>query len=200
MKNQTRSFNCTLMVAAILFALTPASAHDYRPAGKPAKVAKSLLVITPPRDFNAMSIKPGKNVEIWSLDGERLNSITFFGGISPGSPLYKERNKKREPLPKLRKDTLIAEIPELLEGTTRAYNQIANFTVTGSKPTKFLGQDAVSFTYDFIDKDQLPRRGEAIGTIITGKLYMVTLEAPRLHYFERVQSDFQAIVQSAKFE
>ncbi len=200
MKNQIRSHGGILAMATMLFTTTPLSAHDFRPAGTAVSVAKSALTVTPPRDFNAMSIKPGKNVEIWSLDGERLNSITFFGGISAGSSLYKERNKKREPLPKLRKDTLIVEIPELLEGTIRAYNQIANFNVTGSDPSKFMGNAAISFTYNFVDKDELPRLGEAIGTIIDGKLYMVTVEAPRLHYFERVRNDFQAIVQSAKFK
>jgi hypothetical protein len=200
MKNQIRSFSGISAVVMTLFMTMPVSAHDFRPAGKAVSVAKSVLIVTPSRDFNAMSIKQGKNVEIWSLDGERLNSITFFGGVSAGSPLYKERNKKREPLPKLRKDTLIAEIPELLEGTIRAYNQIANFNITGSEPSKFMGSDAISFTYNFVDKDELPRLGEAMGTIIDGKLYMVTVEAPRLHYFERVRNDFQAIVQSAKFK
>jgi hypothetical protein len=188
-----------LLVLTSLLALmtTPVLANAYREKGKIVKVGDSGLTVAPPRDWNRLNLKPGKFAEVWTLDGEQLNDITFFSGVASGEPLVRERDKKREPLPKFKSDALLIEIPELLEGTYRAHKHIGSFTLTSSKPGKFLGNDGVIFAYDFTDHDGLPRKGEARAVIIAKKLYMVTFDAPRLHYFERTLSDFRALADSA---
>lgn len=173
-------------------------ANAYREKGKTAEVAGSGMTVTPPRDWNRLDARPGKFAEIWTLDGEQLNDVTFYGGVEPGSPLVKERDRKRAPLPKFSASTLLMEVPELLEGTYRAGKQIGGFTVTGSRPDKFLGRQGVNFTYEFTDKDKLPRKGEARAVLIGKKLYMVTFDAPRLHYFDRTLADFRALADTAK--
>lgn len=200
MKHRTR-------IASVLFIMgiagtfsNPASANALKEAGKVALVAKTGMSVTPPRAWNSLALRPSKNAEIWTLDGEQLNKVTFFAGIASGVPLYKERNKKRESLPKMRADTLLVDIPELLEGTIRGYNNVAIFEVTNSMSAKFLGKDAIQFNYTYTDNDQLPRLGEAVATIVGGKLYMVTFEAPRLHYFKRTVEDYRRLVASASLK
>lgn len=187
------------LVATGIFS-APLSANSLRDPDKIAQVAKSVMSVTPPRAWNSLSLRPGKNTEIWTLDGEQLNNVTFFGGIASGAPLFKERNKKREPLPKMRSDTLLVEIPELLEGTIRAYNNISIFSVINSTPAKFLGRDGIRFNYEFTDNDQLPRLGEAVGTIVDEKLYLISFEAPRFYYFERGIEDYRGLVSSASLK
>jgi hypothetical protein len=181
-------------------ALSPgdAQANAYRGAGKPAKIAGSTLQVTPPRAWNRLDAKPGKFAEVWTLDGEQLNDVTFYGGVEPGNPLVKEQHKKRAPLPKFTAKTLLIEVPELLEGTYRAAKQIGDFELTGSKPDQFLGSNGVQFTYNYVDSDNLPRKGEARAAVISGKLYMVTFDAPRLHYFDRTLTDFRELANTAK--
>ena len=174
-------------------------ANAYREAGKAVAVADSGVTVTPTRDWNRLDAKPGKHTEVWTLDGDQLNEVTFYGGIEPGAPLLKERNKKRAPLPKFTATTLLVELPELLEGTYRAYKQIGGFSLTGSQPGRFLGRDGVHFTYEYTDKDELPRKGEARAVLIDKKLYMVTFDAPRLHFFDRTLADFRSLADSAKF-
>lgn len=200
MKFIRKSIPLIAVLAVTTIFTNPTLANGYRDASKPAIVAKSAMTVTPPRAWNALSVRPGKNAEIWTLDGEMLNNVTFFGNIGAGSPLYRERSKRREPLPKMRKDTLLVDLPELLEGTIRAYNGIAIFSVTDSNPAKFLGRDGIRFSYQYTDNDQLPRLGEATGTIIDGKLYMASFEAPRLHYFGAALEDYRALVSSAKMK
>ena len=197
MKTLSTSSSLLAIIAVVATFSVPLSANGLRESGKAATVAKSTMTVTPPRAWNTLSLRPGKNAEIWTLDGEQLNNVTFFGGIAPGAPLYKERNKKREPLPKMRNDTLLVDLPELLEGTIRAYNGISVFSVTSSTPIKFLGKDGIRFNYTYTDNDELPRLGEAVGAIVGGKLYMVTFEAPRLHYYDRALSDYQGLVSTA---
>ena len=186
--------------ATLIIALLPstAMAHKLREQGVAVSIADSPLTVPPGRDWNRLDGNVGKHTETWTLDGGQLNDLTFFAGIEPGKPLVRERSKKREPLPKFGAGTLLVELPELFEATYRTAKQIADFRVTDVQPTRFLGQDGVMFTYEYVDQDQLTRKGEAHAAIIAGRLYMIGFDAPRLHYFERNIDDFHRIVQSAR--
>lgn len=198
MMHPMTKFAARLMAMPLLFTATTALAHKLHKQGEAAVVAGSPLTVTPSRDWNQLSARIGKNTETWTLDGEQLNDVTFFGGIEPGKPLVKEKSKKREPLPKFTKSTLLAEVPELLERTSRAYKGSGSFQVASVEPMRFLDHDGVFFTYEFTDEDQLTRKGEARAAIIGGKLYMITFEAPRLSYFGKVVADFRALADTAK--
>ncbi|MBZ9647079.1 hypothetical protein K9B33_05960 [Sphingobium sp. 3R8] len=177
--------------------LSVALANGYREKNIAVEVAKSAMKVTPVRDWNSLSIRPGKKAETWTLDGEQLNDVTFYGGISPGEPLIRETSKKHKPLPKFASETLLVEIPELLEGTYRTEKGIGSFSVTSSKPDRFLGSDGIRFTYEYVDADDLPRKGEARAALIKGQLFMATFDAPRLHYFDAVLDDFNVLTDSA---
>lgn len=196
--NRAKALIAWMALAAIVFQVPSAIAHKLRLKGEAVTVADSSLTVTPARDWNRLSENSGKNTETWTLDGEQLNDLTFFGGISPGKPLVKERHKKRDPLPKFEKSTLLVELPELLERTYRTYKNIGAFQLGSTEPAKFLGQDGVIFTYQYTDEDLITRKGEAIAAIVGGKLYMVTFDAPRLHYFDRAIGDVRALVATAK--
>ena len=188
------------LAVTLIVALLPsaAMAHKLREQGVAVSIADSPLTVTPGRDWNRLDGNVGKHTETWTLDGGQLNDLTFFAGIEPGKPLVRERSKKREPLPKFGAGTLLVELPELFEATYRTAKQIADFRVTDVQPTRFLGQDGVMFTYEYVDQDQLTRKGEAHAAIVAGRLYMIGFDAPRLHYFERNIGDFHRIVQSAR--
>jgi hypothetical protein len=174
-----------------------ADAHKLRVTGEAVAVADSKMTVTPTRDWNRLSTSPGKRAETWTVDGEQLNDLTFFAGIEAGQPLVKERSKKKDPLPKFKSGTLLIDVPELLESTYRTYKKIATFRTTSTEPNKFLGLDGVTFSYEYTDDDQITRRGEARATIVSGKLYMITYDAPRLYYYDRTLHEARAIMSSA---
>ncbi|MEH3102699.1 MAG: hypothetical protein PGN12_02195 [Sphingomonas phyllosphaerae] len=194
---RTRTATLALFAAAAPLFAMPAAAHGYREQGKPVAVAASTLVVIPNRDWNQLAGKPGKKAERWTLDGEQLDQVTFYGGIAPGEPLLRERDRKHRPLPKLTRETLLAEVPELLEATYRTDRAIASFTLHDARPERFLGTDGIRFAYEYVDDDNLPRRGEAHAALVKGQLYMATLDAPRLHYFDRVAPSYRALIDSA---
>ncbi|WP_232824425.1 hypothetical protein [Blastomonas sp. UPD001] len=185
-----------VLVAALL---SPAAmAHKLREQGVAVTIADSPLTVTPGRDWNRLDGNIGKHTESWTLDGGQLNDLTFFAGIEPGKPLVRERSKKREPLPRFGASTLLVEIPELFEATYRAAKQIADFRVTDVQPIRFLGQEGVMFAFEYVDGDELTRKGEAQAAIVGGRLYMISFDAPRLHYFARTVEDYRKIVASAR--
>lgn len=189
--------NAVLPLAAITLLATPLAANGYREKGKPVAIAGSKLSVTPPRDWNLLSIRPGKKAETWTLDGERLNEITWYAGIDADEPLIRETSRKAKPLPRLKRSTLLAEIPELLETTYRTERQVADFQLTASAPDAFLGQPGIRFSYAYVDNDHLPRRGEARATLIGGRLFMATFDAPRQYFFDRSLLDFRALTDAA---
>ena len=197
---QTWIVRAALALMLAIAAMPAVHANAYREKGKAVRIKDSALSVTPPRDWNQLGIKPGKFAETWTLDGEQLNDVTFYAGVEPGEPIVRERNRKRAPLPKFRSTTLLIEVPELLEGTYRAHRQIGTFAIAASRPQPFLGHDGVAFSYDYLDSDDLPRKGEAVATIVKGRLYMVTFDAPRLHFFDRGVGDYRALVAAATLE
>lgn len=185
------------VLASIASVATPAHAHKLKEKGQTVEVADSNITVTPSRDWNRLNGKIGKRTETWTLDGEQLNNVTFYGGIEAGDPLVKERSKKREPLPKFTSSTLLVEVPELLEGTYRTHKDLAAFQLISVEPGPFLGSNGVHFTFEYTDLDRLTRKGEAKAGIIDGKLYMITFDAPRLHYFDRTVDDFRTLAETA---
>lgn len=192
------TYGCAVAAAALLSMSTAVQAHKLRLKGEQVAVASSSMSVTPGRDWNSLSVKTGKYTETWTLDGEQLNDVTFYGGIPINSSLVKEKNKKNEPLPKFTSTTLPVELPELLERTYRTYKDSASFQVLSAEPGLFLGREGVVFSYEYTDADELTRKGEARASIISGKLYMVTFEAPRLNYFGKTVNDFRALVETAR--
>jgi hypothetical protein len=193
-----RSIRAVFVLALTAAFAGSAQAHKLRLKGEAVTVAASTLTIVPNRDWNSLSRKTGKNAETWTLDGDQLNDITFYGGIAAGDPLVRELSKKRAPLPKFTKTTLLVEVPELLEGTYRSYKESGSFKLLSTEPEPFLGKDGVSFSYEYTDKDELVRKGEARAAIINGHLYMISFDAPRLNYFDKLAGDFRALAGSAR--
>ena len=198
MARKLRASFVTAIMLVLVFPLAPAAAHKLREKGVAVTVAGSEVLVTPTREWNKLDGKLGKHTETWTLDGRQLNDVTFFAGVPSGEPLFRERSKKREPLPKFTAETLLVEIPELLEGTYRANGQIASFTLVKTEPAKFLGRDGIFFEFEFADADQLTRRGQAFAAVIDQKLYMVKYEAPRLAFYDKYLADFQLLASSAK--
>ena len=186
----------SLLIAALLSA--PVSAKWIAvPTTAPSAVANSKLSVTPPEGWNRWSKRPTKQSELWSFDGPLLNQVQFYGGVPAGQPLAKERNKKREPLPKFSAGMKATDIAEAYEQTMRVTQAATDFTIDAIEPVTFASQPGFRFAYRYT-ADELTRKGEARGAIIGGKLYLISYMAPALHYYDAHLAKAQAIMDSAK--
>src|SRR3546814_13848215 len=57
--------------AAVMLTVSMAQANGYREKNMVVKVAKSAMKVTPARDWNSLSIRPGTTAESGTLDGEQ---------------------------------------------------------------------------------------------------------------------------------
>ncbi|WP_374942752.1 hypothetical protein [Sphingomonas sp.] len=192
----------TLPLLAVAFALVaaPVSAgNTLIPAGRRVAVAKSTLTVAPPSEWNKLGARPGRNSETWTIDGDALNDLTFYGGIPAGKTLFREVDRKNRPLPKVSATMLVTDIPALVENSYRVALNTPLFTVDTLEPALFAGRQGVRFTYSFTRPgEDLPRKGEARAALVGGKLYMITFEAPRLHFFDRSVEAFRKVADTAK--
>jgi hypothetical protein len=190
----------TLMIAATLFVAAPAlAANKLMPPGAAVAVAKSALTVTPDREWNKLSARPGKLSESWTIDGDVLNRLSFYGGVLPGTTLFREVDKKNRPLPKVRADMLPTDIPALFEQSYRIAENSGLFTIDAVEPATLGGAAGVRFTFSFsTEGEDVARKGEAIAAMVGGKLWLISFEAPALHYHDAGIAAARAVMQSAR--
>ncbi|MEO5494455.1 MAG: hypothetical protein ABIR08_10565 [Sphingomonas sp.] len=167
------------------------------PAASRVAVAKSKMMVVAPPKWNQASVRLSKKSETWSFDGPLLNHVDFFAAVSPGEPLIKERNKKRDPLPKFAASMHATEVAEMYERTSRITQSANDFVIDTVTPVKFADRKGFRFSYHYTDGQTLTRKGLAAGAIVDGKLYLITYEAPAIQYFDAGLLDAQTIMDSA---
>jgi hypothetical protein len=189
-----------VLAAAALALSSPAFAgYKLMRAGVPELVAKSGLTVTPSQDWNKLGGRVGRNAESWTLDGLTLNDITFYGGIEDNRTLFREVDKRDRPLPRFSSNMLLPDVAQLFEASYRVANGTSLMTIDSIEPAPFAGNPGFRFTYNFtIQNEEVKRLGEARGAIVGGRLYMITFEAPAIHYFGRDLAAFRALADSAR--
>jgi len=166
---------------------------------QPVAVAKSSLKVTPQTAWNRWSHRPSKRGETWTQDGVSLNELNFFAGVVPGEPLYKQRDKKDEPLPKFDARMTAPEIVQMFEASNRIQLRTSLFEIDNVEPAKLAGHDGVSFRYHYVVQDEeVRRKGEARAAIVGGKLYLISFAAPAIHYYDTGIAEARAMMDGAK--
>lgn len=189
--------NITAAVAATLLAASPVAAHKVIEPGLNNNIAKGVFSAKPETRWNRLQQRDGNFQEIWTIDGDRLNRVVFFGGVPVGQPLLRERDKKRDPLPAVTGNMLLPDIPLLLERTYRTKYGIAIMTIGRQEPATLDGRQAIAFDYTYIDPEyEVETKGEAVAALENGRLFIVAFEAPSVYYFDRDIEKFRSLVRT----
>lgn len=204
MKRSPRWLAGVLLAAAVFQA--PASAQFVMTSpwrliepGEVRKVAKSRLTVTAAGEWNRSPQRPTGDSEVWTREGLGLGELDFFGDIKKGEPLFRERHKKRDPLPKFDPAMLPTDLVEWFENSAEIVLGGSLFETFDVRPAQLAGHRAVEFGYSYTsESDNLERRGLARAAVIDNRLYMITFDAPRLHYFDAAVADARAIMDSAR--
>lgn len=185
-------------IAASCFASPATAGWKLLNSAKPVRVGS--MAVIPQSDWNQASARPGKQGAAWTHDGFGLNALEFFGGVPAGQPLYRERNAKRNPMPKYDSAMLAPELVEFFERSFRVQNQVADFAVEEIKPVSFGGRQGVMVRYRYtLVNDELGRRGVARLATADRKLFAANFHAPELHYFPAGLPEAEALMDSIRF-
>jgi hypothetical protein len=61
-----------------------------------------------------------------------------------------------------------------------------------------MGYPGFQWDFEHLDSDELWRKGRAVGAVINGRLYVMMLDAARMHYYPETIRDFEAMAASAR--
>ena len=178
----TRAAGWLAVLAVALHAAPALAGWKVMPAGRRVAIAGSALSIVPGADWNRASTRPGRRAESWTLDGLPLNELTLFAAVAPGEPIYRERSRKDEPLPRFDPAMLPPDIVQLFEASQRIVLGTSLYTIERVEPAVIGGHAGARFTYRFtLPDDEVRRRGEAHAAVVGGRLYIVAFAAPEIH-------------------
>lgn len=193
-----RSGLCLLLASAFLQASPAMAGWKLVPANQPADL--SGAIVTPQTDWNQASARPGKQGRAWTRDGFNLNGLELFAGVPDGQPLYRERSKKQNPMPRFSSAMLLPELAEYFERSFRVQNRLTDFTAIETSPTTFGGHRGLRMRYRYTrPNDALVRLGEVRLAVVGKRLYVANFYAPELHYFPASLSEANAIMDGARF-
>ena len=188
-----------ILCVMVALATSAIAGNSLVPAGRAVTVARSARTITPDRAWNRMGARPGRNSESWTLDGDGLNDVTFYGGIDDDRTLFRETDKHVRPLPRFRATMLLTDIPALFEASYSIALDTPTMAVQSIAPSTFLGNKGIRFTFSFTrPREDVRRKGEAMATVIHGRLYLVSFVAPAVFYHDRDIGAYHAIVAGAR--
>ncbi len=188
-----------LVAAACLAFCTPSAvfAHRLIEAEEAVSVARSDMTVIPAIEWNRIRQRPGSSAERWTLDGELLNDVLFFAEIEDGDTLFRDRDRRNNPLPEFSSSMLLIDVPDFYGSSLRIAKGAVTFDVGSVEPVQFLGRPGVLFDFHTLGGDDLLRKGRAIATLIEGELFMMAYEAPEIFFYERNLQDFEQLVESA---
>jgi hypothetical protein len=141
-----------------------------------------------------------RDVEDWTLNGPLLDGMSFVTGLRNGKSLIRQRRTTSQQVPIFRSNMTPPEIAAMLESLYRVRGGAVDFRTLSIQPRPFLGTTGFQFDYEHLDGDELWRRGRAVGAVVNGELYLVLLDAAKLHYYEMTLPDFEAVVTSAQLK
>jgi len=135
--------------------------------------------------------------EGWTRNGPVLDAIYFLGGVPDGQAIAKQRAEDERKVPVFHASMTPQDLTSMVESAYRIRGGVKIFETTGVKPVTFLGQNGVQFDYTFVNEDSVRRRGRSVMAVAGGKLYVMSLNATALHYFDAAAPDFDAMAASA---
>ena len=163
-------------------------------------VGDGSLAVSAPRPWNRhrpVLFEDIRQVEDWTLNGPILDGMSFVTGLPNGKSLIRQRRTADQQVPPFRSNMTPPEIAAMLESLYRVRGGAVDFKTLSLQPRQFLGANGFQLDYEHLDTDELWRKGRAVGAVIDGRLYLILLDAARLHYYEATLPDFEAVVASA---
>lgn len=134
--------------------------------------------------------------EIWTVDGEHLDSLMFFAAVPDGQPLLMLAGNSGTP-PPFRSQMTPNEIMDLFTSTFSTATNSAVMQSRDLRPAKFGNADGFRFEVDFTLKDDVDRELSAVGTVKDGRLYLVAFQGTKLYHYGKYLPDFEQIVATA---
>jgi len=133
----------------------------------------------------------------WTANGSSLDLLRFHTGIASGQPLIRSKAKTTKATAVFQASMQPEEIVELYE----AYLTSGGSTFKRDKlaPAPFAGGNGFRFEYTLIRKaDDVTLKGMGYGVVRKDTLYLMTFQAPRIHYYAALLPKVEEMAKTAQ--
>jgi hypothetical protein len=194
----------SVVLLVLASALLAGCAGGYKlvpPAATP--VASGTLVVTPSVAWNRAPRADGATEweETWTQNGPLLDSVRFVDGLPDGKDLIKQARKAESKVPTFRANMSPQDLVSMMESYYRVAGNVRTFKVTTVAPTRFLNQNAIRLDYEYAAGEagtgEQRYRGSSVLAVVSGKLYLIALDANASHYYDAARAEFETLVASA---
>lgn len=142
------------------------------------------------------SNKTGK-YEAWTVDGVRLQRLQFVNSIEDKETIYS--GKKQYEKLVFKKNMTASEIMDLVVDSYTA-DEARKVETKNLKPSQFGSNSGFRFDLSYVNKEGLEYEGLVVGSVIGGKLYLISYTGTRAHYFPKHKTEVERIIQSIKMQ
>ena len=142
--------------------------------------------------------KRGRDYELWTVDGPKLQDLTFYGGFEDDDILFAPTAKQDEKkIHGYKENFSLLDVEEWIEASY-AQAEFGNMVTTDFRPFKFGSKKGFRFEFTFVAEDGLRNKGFVVGAKIDAELHLIVFTAPELYYFEKFAPEAERIIRSIR--
>lgn len=153
---------------------------------------KDALTVSADGRWNRLE-PPRDGAEIWTADGMTLDRLAFYVGVAEGETLGAAPSAKA---PRWRASMSPHDVVELYEALVT--QEGSAFRLERLAPAQFGGRQGFLFEHTTVPRDGPALGGLAYGTVVGGKLYLMSYTAPKGYLYLKHLVEVQAIAASAQ--
>lgn len=148
-------------------------------------------------------------VYTWTQDGPGLENMIFHLEVEDGKTIAKSLDKEAQQNPLL---VLVGQVPdevsfrfnramtepEIMDLFVASFGKITQTPVTATnlRPATLGGHPGFRFDYAFTGRDEVRRKGFAVGAVVEGKLTLVHYYGTELYHFEKYRAAAEQVIAS----
>ncbi|MFQ5930076.1 MAG: hypothetical protein ACE5MK_10270 [Acidobacteriota bacterium] len=163
---------------------------------KPQRVAiGDLYTVEPQIPWSSTSV--AKKVEIWTVDGTRLQRIHLVKGLEDDEVMFEGKDDEKRP--QFQKYMTPSEIMEfVVDSITLVGHQ--KVEATNLRPEKFGNVQGFRFEMSFLSEKGLEEQGVVWGAVVKEKLYLIMYSGAKAHYYPKHKDHVEGIIQSIQMK
>ena len=184
----------TTLVALILLVLGACTSVVLVKPNQPEKFAEGY-VFDPQISWNAFKSQNDER-EIWTLDGLALNTLLLVKGLEEGDTLF-EQTKDDNKAPKFRTAMRPHEVGEFITDSL-AQGGAHNIRTFDLRPAKIGSVEALRFSFEFLQENDLEVNGDALAWIDGGKFYALIFQGASIYYYPNYKDSVERLMASVR--
>ena len=148
------------------------------------------------------SVPARSGMDLWTVDGAALDSITFVKGLADGEVMLRgavQGGPPEDKRPKFRAQMTPSDIAELVIDSYALLGH-QKIETASLRPAKFGSAEGFRFEMGWVTRGGLEIQALVAGAVVKGKLHLIIYSGTRAHYFPKYRDDVERVLASIRLQ